>query len=211
MSKECELLHKVLSNMPRYSFPFAKDDIYRNGIYILFEKNEYSHETDRIVRIGTHRGDNNLYNRLKEHFINENKDRSIFRKNIGRAILSKDNDKYLEMWEIDLQERKNREKYIDQIDFAKQQSIEKQVTEYIRNNLSFTVIEVDNKEDRLYYESKLISTISSCKECKCSKLWLGNYSPREKIRKSGMWLVNELYKEGFTKNELEQFVTKYCK
>lgn len=211
MSKECELLHKVLSNMTRYSFPFAKDDIYTNGIYILFEKNEYSHGTDRIVRIGTHRGDNNLYNRLKEHFINENKDRSIFRKNIGRAILSKDNDKYLKMWEIDLQERKNREKYNNQIDFAKQQSIEKQVSKYIQNNLSFTVVEVDNKEDRLYYESKLISTISSCKECKCSKLWLGNYSPKEKIRKSGMWLVNELYKEGFTKNELEQFVTKYCK
>ena len=53
---------------------------------------------DRIVRIGTHRGDNNLYNRLKEHFINENKDRSIFRKNIGRALLNKNQDSYLEIW-----------------------------------------------------------------------------------------------------------------
>jgi hypothetical protein len=35
---------------------------------------------------------------LKEHFVNENKDRSIFRKNIGRALLNKDNDYFIEQW-----------------------------------------------------------------------------------------------------------------
>lgn len=98
MSKLCERLHLIVNKMPRYYFPLDKNKIYKNGIYILFEKGEKAHGVDRIVRIGTHRGDNNLYNRLKEHFINENKDRSIFRKNIGRALLNKNQDSYLEIW-----------------------------------------------------------------------------------------------------------------
>jgi len=56
-----------------------------------------AHSTDRIVRIGTHTGNNKLWFRLKEHLI-ENKDRSIFRKNIGRALLNKDNDCFIEHW-----------------------------------------------------------------------------------------------------------------
>ena len=75
MSKLCSELHQIFNDLPRHSFPFDKNSIFNNGIYILFEKGEKAHNVDRIVRIGTHRGDNNLYNRLKEHFINENKDR----------------------------------------------------------------------------------------------------------------------------------------
>ena len=36
----------------------------------------------------------------------ENKDRSIFRKNIGRAILNKNQDPFLGQWELDLTTRK---------------------------------------------------------------------------------------------------------
>jgi hypothetical protein len=209
MSKLCQELHTVLNSLPRYSFPFEKDKIFKNGIYILFEKEEYAHDGDRIVRIGTHNGDNNLYNRLKEHFINENKDRSIFRKNIGRAILNKNNDSYLDIWEIDFQERKNKELYGNKLDDKKQKEIEKAITKYIRENLSFCLIEVPDKKHRLYYESKLISTISSCEDCKSSKEWLGNYSPKEKIVNSSLWLVNELYKEPFNEKELKLFIDKY--
>lgn len=209
MSKLCNELHIILNKLPRYSFPLEKDKIFKNGIYVLFEKEEYAHNVDRIVRIGTHNGDNNLYNRLKEHFINENKDRSIFRKNIGRAILNKNNDAYLDIWEIDFQERKNKELYGNKLDDNKQKGIEKKITKYIQKNLSFCLIEIPDRENRLYFESKLISTISLCDECKSSKKWLGNYSPKEKIAKSGLWLVNELYKEPFTKNELNKFISKY--
>ena len=48
---------------------------------------------------------------MTQHFLNENKDRSIFRKNIGRAILNKENDSFLEKWEIDLTPKEAREKY----------------------------------------------------------------------------------------------------
>jgi len=43
-----------------------------------------------------------LCSRLKQHFAKENKDRSVFRKNIGRCILNKANDDYLTKWEWDL-------------------------------------------------------------------------------------------------------------
>ena len=96
MSKQCKTLHKLFNSMKRFSFPFDEEAIPKNGIYILFEKGERAHEADRIVRIGTHTGSNQLRSRLKQHFLNENKDRSIFRKNIGRAILNKNKDSFLE-------------------------------------------------------------------------------------------------------------------
>ena len=59
---------------------------------------------DRIVRVGTDTGQNNLKSRMSQHFTNENKDRSIFRKNIGRAILNKNNSSLLNYWNLDLTE-----------------------------------------------------------------------------------------------------------
>lgn len=81
--------------------------MYKNGVYILFEKNEFGHNGDRIVRIGSHTGNDNLVKRLEEHFLKENKDRSIFRKNIGRALLNKNSDSYLDIWDIDLTSKKS--------------------------------------------------------------------------------------------------------
>src|SRR3989338_467885 len=100
MSKICEELHRVFNSLPKQKFPFDEKKILKNGIYILFEKGEKGHGFDRIVRIGTHTGDNNLSSRLKQHFLVKNKDRSIFRKNIGRVILNKNKDPYLEKWEL---------------------------------------------------------------------------------------------------------------
>lgn len=113
--------------MRKFSFPFDKHEIPANGIYILFEKGELAHSTNRIVRIGTHTGINQLRSRLNQHFIKENKDRSIFRKNIGRALLNKDKDPFLEKWEIDLTTRKAKEKYSELIDFVKQKEAKVQI------------------------------------------------------------------------------------
>jgi hypothetical protein len=180
--------------MKKHSFPFNEQEIPENGIYILFEKGEFAHSTNRIVRIGTHTGNNQLRSRLFQHFLNENKDRSIFRKNIGRALLNKDKDAFLEQWEIDLTTKDAKNQYSDSIDFDKQKEIEKRVTKFIQDNFSFVVFQVDDKNKRLEIESKIISTVSLCDECKPSEQWLGNFSPKEKIRESGLWLVNELWK-----------------
>lgn len=211
MSKACEKLHIEINKLPRYHFPFEKKEIYKNGIYFLFEKGEAAHGVDRIVRVGTHTGEDNLYNRLTEHFVNENKDRSIFRKNIGRVFLNKKQDNYLDIWEKDFKFRKNRELFANKLNLKYQKEIEKEVSKYIQKNLSFAIIEIQDKESRLFYESKLISTISLCEECVASEEWLGNFSPKKKIVESGLWLVNELYKTPFTLKETKEFLNKYVK
>jgi hypothetical protein len=81
---------------------------------------------------------------------------------------------------------------------------EKMVTEYIQKHFQLGVIEVKEKADRLDLESKIISTISRCDECKPSASWLGLQSPREKIRESGLWLTNELYKTQLAESDLEK-------
>lgn len=202
INEKCNKLHKWFNDGKRLKFPFEEKEIPLNGIYLLFQKNEFAHDADRIVRVGTHTGKDQLRFRLKQHFINDNKDRSIFRKNIGRCILNKNQDKFLKKWELDLTSRENKEKYSKLINFNKQKQIEKAVTKYIQNNFSFVVIPIENKQKRLNLESKLISTISLCSECCSSKNWFGFFSPNKKIRESGLWLVNELYKKSLSEKDM---------
>ena len=214
MSIECKKLHEIFNKMKRFRFPFDESKIPENGVYILFEKGELAHDGDRIVRIGTHTGETQLLSRLKQHFIKENKDRSIFRKSIGRAILNKIGDPFLCDWEKDLTTKEARNQFRN-IDLEKQKEIERKISKYIQENFSFGIIPVENKEQRLELESKIISTISLCQECKPSENWLGINCPSEKlqtrrvyenclkIKNFGLWNVNELKKQPLTKKEIE--------
>jgi hydroxymethylpyrimidine pyrophosphatase-like HAD family hydrolase len=188
--------------MEKFTFPFDRQKIPKNGIYILFEKGEIAHSGDRIVRIGTHTGKNQLLSRLNQHFLKENKDRSILRKNIGRALLNKDKDPFLEKWEWDLTTKSAKAQYCKLINIEKQKEIEKKVTQFIQNNFFFIVFQVDDKDNRLYLESRIISTVSLCEECCSSANWLGRFSPKEKIKKSGLWLVNELWKTPLNEEDM---------
>ncbi|MCD8509738.1 MAG: hypothetical protein LRY73_07595 [Bacillus sp. (in: Bacteria)] len=203
MSELCHQLHTFLQERHRYSFPFDPKAIPQNGIYILYEKGETGHGGDRIVRVGTHTGANQLRSRLKQHFLNPNKDRSIFRKNIGRCFLHKENDPYKDIWEFDLTTRAQKDKHQHLVDRQYQQQIEEKISTYIQQNFSFAILPVETKEERLNLESKMISTVSLCHDCRPSDNWLGLYSPKEKIRESGLWLVNQLYKEPLSHAELE--------
>jgi hypothetical protein len=201
MQHLCEDLHLWANALPVFSFPFDARALPLNGIYLLFEKGETAHGTNRIVRIGTHTGNDQLRSRLKQHFLVENKDRSIFRKNIGRALLNKDKDPFLSDWELDLTARKAKDMYSGRIDMSRQTAIEKGVSNYIQSNFRFVVAPVNEKEQRLRIESRLISTVSLCDTCQPSAAWLGQFSPKEKIRKSGLWLVNELYGEPLSRED----------
>ena len=202
--KRCDEIHKIFNSAERLNFPLDENKIPLNGIYILFEKGEKWHGGDRIVRVGTHTGKDQLPSRLHQHFVNENKDRSIFRKNIGRALLNKKKDSYLKTWNLDLTTKEAKEKFSKFVDGKKQKEIEKQITKHLQDNFSFTTFQVDDKDERLELESKIISTISLCKECMASTNWLGMQSPKQKIRDSGLWLVNELYKTPLSKNDLKK-------
>lgn len=85
MSAHCAELHALVQRGARHTFPFEARGLPSNGIYVLFELGEECHGGNRIVRVGTHRGQGQLPSRILQHFVAENKDRSIFRKNIGRA------------------------------------------------------------------------------------------------------------------------------
>ena len=100
-SPMCYRLHKLFNVMPRFRWDTISTIDFDSGIYVVFETGETYCGMDRIVRVGTHRSDGRLRARLKDHFYDENKDGSIFRKNIGRAILNKNHSPYLEIWNTD--------------------------------------------------------------------------------------------------------------
>lgn len=94
MSEACCALHEIANRRARYRFPFDANAIPANGVYLLFENGQRAHGVDRIVRTGSHSGQDRLASRLGEHYLKENKDRSIFRKNLGRALLSRASDPF---------------------------------------------------------------------------------------------------------------------
>jgi len=228
MTEKCKWLHETLEDLPLIGYPFKLDSLPLNGIYFFYEEGElWGHGGQRlkIVRIGTHRG-NNFRNRISEHLlINEKKmdfdkdkpkpsDRSIFRKNIGRALLNKNKDPYLKIWEIDFLPKKKRTKYGHLRDIEKEKSIERQITEILREKFFFRFIIIENEDERIGskgLESKLIGTVSKCMKCKPSKNWLGNYSPKKQIRTSGLWLTQYLNAEGITDEDtvvIEKLINK---
>jgi hypothetical protein len=198
-------LHKLFDNLYRFSYPFEKDlvKIPSNGIYIKFEEGEKIEGMDRIVRIGTDTGNNQLHSRLFQHFENKNQRRSIFRKNIGRSILNKENNTYLEYWELPITSKADKEKNLKYIDFDFEQLIEQEISNYLQKKFSFCVFQVDNKEDRLFWESKIIATIAQS-GIRPTSNWLGNYSPKSKIRQYGLWQIQQLMNPPLTLDEFEK-------
>ncbi len=203
MSTNCEELHELMSTQPRFYFPSKDINLPQNGIFFIFENGETAHGKDRIVMVGTHSSQNNLMSRLKQHYINESKDGSIFRKNIGRCILNVRQNSYAKLWEIDMSQKTNKEKYSQLMNEGYQKSIEREISNYVKENFSFCAIRVDDKDYRLKLKAKLVSTISHCESCRPSNNWLGLNSPIQRIRESGMWQENELNGEQITTDELE--------
>lgn len=198
-SADCIELHRIFNAAKRYNASEINSIPFKNGIYIVFEKGEPFGAYDRIVRVGTHVSPDRLKDRLKDHYIRENKDGSIFRKNIGIALLNKVGDPYLSVWKLSRTE--NAHFVIQDI----QADIERRISEYLRQNTSFVVFRVDDKTRRLRLEEAIISTLNHAPDYKVSAGWLGNSSTEEEIRRSGMWLKQGLDATPITADEL-QFV-----
>lgn len=198
-------LHKIFNDLERFTYPFENrlNEIPNNGIYVKFEKGEKHNQLDRIVRIGTDTGNNQLHSRLFQHFENENQRRSIFRKNIGRCFLNKENNPYLKYWELNITSKADKEKNLKYIDLDFENTIEQKISSYIQRNFSFCIFRVDNKEDRLFWETKIIATIAQSGIRPTSK-WLGNNSPKSKIKQYGLWQIQGLMKPPLTLIEFEE-------
>jgi hypothetical protein len=191
MSDACQYLHDTLSRLPR----LGREDLARvpgNGIYLLFEKGQEGHGVERIVHIGTHTGQNNLARRLREHFHTPSKDRSILRKHVGRCLLAREGDPFLEQWQIDLTTKASRTRHGHKVDKARLEQVENEVTRYMAETFSFSVLRFDRQTDRLQYEVSLLSTIFRCGDCGPSETWLGNFHRSAVIRDCGLWNVQGL-------------------
>lgn len=210
-TKECAWLHNILESCLLISYPFDSEQLPLNGIYFFYEKGETNAHNGHlgIVRVGTHKG-NNFRSRISEHYLlngmedfNKDspapKDRSIFRKNLGRALLNKMNPAYLPIWEKDFTTPKEREKHKNKRNIVVEMQIENQITKILRETFSFRFIEIADQEQRMGkkgLESRFIGTLSHCRLCKPSSQWLGNFSPKKQIRESGLWLIQHLSSEG---------------
>jgi hypothetical protein len=86
---------------------------------------------------------------------------------------------------------------------ARQQAVERRVSDYIQSSFSFITVPAGEREQRLRLEARLISTISLCETCRPSIAWLGRFSPKEKIQKFDLWLVNELYRQPLSADEFD--------
>jgi hypothetical protein len=200
MDKTAESLHRLFLGLPRYNWETIDQIPFRNGIYIVFEKGESYHGHERIVRVGTHTSSGRLKRRLKDHFVKEDHNGSIFRKNIGKALLNRDSDPYLEIWTVDTSKSKNK----GIVDPVKERRIEQRVSEYLRRNFSFCVFNVETKEDRLRFEEAIISTLNGAGDFEASAEWLGNSSPEPIIRNCGMWLKQGLKASPLSDQEMKR-------
>jgi len=196
----CLNIHKHFNNMHRYDYSTIDEIPFTNGIYIMFEKGESYKGYDRIVRVGTHTSDNRLKKRLKDHFLKENKDGSIFRKNIGKAILNKNRHPYLNVWNLDTK------KAADKYDAEFQYKIENQISTYLKDNITFTCFQVDTKEDRLRLEEGIIALLNSSSSFVSSENWRGRFSPINDISQSGLWLREGLNGKSLTFSEYKKIV-----
>lgn len=183
--KICEKLHRAVNALPRFLVCDNKTNIPKNGIYFLFQQGETAHNLDRIVRIGTHIGHNKLKSRLIEHFVTPNKNKSIFRKHIGRCLLA--NDDFLHYWN----KKANNHTLSSAQNTKKQKMIEQSVTDYIQYHFTFSVINMNTKQSRLHFEKKFLSTCHACSVCVPSDKWLG-LKHQNKIIHKGLWNIQGL-------------------
>ncbi len=205
----CLELHKIFNGMKRYDANNIDEIPFNNGVYIFFEKGEKYHGMDRIVRVGTDTGQNNLRRRIKQHLLGLNKDHSVFRKNIGRAFLNKKgNYELLQYWNLSLTRRENKLKYFDSKQNEKCKALEKEITQYLQSNMEFVAFELATKEERLRFEEAIISTLYHAKDFVASQKWLGNFVPTNisgnHIVDARMWVSQGINAKELTDKELER-------
>ncbi len=158
----------------------------KGGVYLIFEDGETLDGFSRITRVG--RSLDNLVGRLKEHFCpitNRKtlpKDNSVFRKHIGKALLSQNSNSD--------EDKANWNKKGETVD-----GLEDKISDLLAKKFSFCVIPLDDKDEIKILEKtliRLLSTYNVRANAIPSPTWLGNAHPTEEIQKSGLWNVKHV-------------------
>jgi len=203
ISVSADALHRLLNSLPRLDWNMISNIPYQNGIYIMFEKGQSYHGMDRIVRVGTHRAQDRLKARLKDHFVKEDANGSIFRKNIGRAFLKMTGDSYLKIWELDTSKTDVARDNAHLIDEQKESKLETRISDYLRENITFVCFPVKTEVERLRLEEGIISTLNKQQDFDPSDDWLGLQSPISEIRDSALWNRQGLDGQPLSEDEFE--------
>lgn len=179
-----EEVYALIRLLPRLNHRTLRKQLPANGIYVFFERGEVvqwrSRVIDRIVRVGTHRGDGRFRTRIRQHYgkvrsLGGNKNSSVFRKHVGGALLRKANphDPRLEEWLAQGGPSFN--------------EVEELVSRALREGFTFSCFRVDSPGERLALERGLIALFASYPLGQPSADWLGLYAADERLRRSGLW------------------------
>lgn len=161
----CADLHALLTKTRRrLTFPPPFIQLPLNGVYFIFEKGQSSHDADRIIRIGSHRGPNRLVARLWEHAMPHG--RSIFRWDLGKALIRKPGTSGIdpipmEFWEAESNER------LKEIGGSNVEvdRFEVQLSAYISKTFEFSVIGTADQAQGMELEKACIATVATCAHC----------------------------------------------
>ena len=179
MLQLCNQVHEVLEVLASQKFP--PNHLPRQGLYFFYEDGEVTSHTGkpRIVRVGTHGPNRTLKQRLRDHY-NGNREGSIFRKELGSALLKRSgaSEDQIREW------RKKRKLSRSWYTFEK---IERQVGEMLTVKFSFKALSVNTEEERRHLEETIIATLAACFECQPLNDWLGRFAWKETITNSGLW------------------------
>jgi hypothetical protein len=170
----------------------------QRGVYFFFEPGEFraaQPSVERVVRVGTHAvgegSTSTLWSRLHTHrgsVVGGGYHRgSIFRLHVGAALLQRDDARaQVPTW--------GRGSTAPAEARAAEVDLERRVSAYI-GAMSVLWLAVEDapgpRSDRAYIERNVIALLSRTgrQVDPPSQQWLGNYSPHEPIRQSGLWNI----------------------
>jgi hypothetical protein len=194
-------LYNLVLGLNRLQWDCLKSDLPSDGIYFFFEKGEQvnlrGRLVERIVRVGTHRGDGNFPGRIRQHYghmkkLGGNKNGSVFRRHVGGALLRR--------------EAEGHPKLITWVPQGGQSDpvVESQVSEWMRQNLSFSCVRVPTKDGRLSLESGLIALLAQQPLSPPSEGWLGRHAVSTTIQTTGLWNTQETSAMPLTTTQLNR-------
>lgn len=175
------------------------DDMPASGVYLFFDERErrLKHiDQLRVVRVGTHGvasgSKASLRSRMRTHFgtsVGEGNHRSsVFRLHVGRSLINAKLTPLIPSWGTPVASKDA---------LQDERELEQAVSKYLAGLLVLLIAipgESDKTNDRAYIEQNLIALLSN----RCKPLdppsadWLGLRSPKQEIRKSGLWNINHV-------------------
>jgi hypothetical protein len=165
-------VHRRILGLPRFDASARGKDLPKNGIYFFFEAGETivldDRTADRIVRVGTHTGEDRLSKRIWLHYRGTCR-RSVFRAHVAEAILRRENSA------VPFDRR------------AASEEMESRVSEELASHFTFACVEVETKERRPRLESGLIALLARYPLAPPSPTWLGRFARADAIQSSGLW------------------------